>query len=616
MSVLSPAPSPEGAGGEGVKRRHEMPFGAEYRDGQTRFALWAPACERVGLELGREKPRGVAMHAAGDGWHTVTLDTGPGVAYAFRVGEALVVPDPASRANPWDVTGPSLVIDPHAFAWSDPGWKGRPWSEAVVYELHVGTFTPAGTFAAAAARLDYLADLGVTAIELMPVADFAGRRNWGYDGALLFAPEAAYGPPGELKRLVDEAHRRGLMVLLDVVYNHFGPEGNFLSAYAPQFFNPAHQTPWGAAINFDGEGARTVRDFFLHNALYWLEEFHLDGLRLDAVHAIADDSPEHIVTEIAAAIAAGPGRERHVHLVLENEDNRARLLERGRPRAVAQWNDDAHHAFHVLLTRESDGYYGDYADRPAWRLARTLAEGFGYQGEPSRNRGGAPRGEPSTHLPPEAFVLFLQNHDQVGNRAFGERLSRLAEDGPLRLAAAALCLAPSIPLLFMGEEFGAATPFLYFCDYRGELADAVREGRRREFSRFARFGDPAARARIPDPNDEATFAASRLDWTCLEQPAHARRHAHYRALLRLRAREIAPHLGDMPSHAVFRVAGACGISIDWTLADGARLHMRASFGDEASALAPPPGRLLHAEGEAPQAAALPAWSGLWTLEGP
>jgi len=592
-----------------------MPFGAEHRDGATRFALWAPGCERVSLELGRETSRAIPMEAAGDGWHTATLEAAPGEAYRFRVGDGLAVPDPASRANPWDVQGPSAVVDPLAFAWSDGDWKGRPWREAAVYELHVGTFTPEGTFTAAIARLDYLVDLGVTAVELMPVADFPGRRNWGYDGVLLFAPDAAYGTPEDLKRFVDEAHRRGLMVLLDVVYNHFGPEGNYLSAYAPQFFNPAHQTPWGAAVNFDGERSRTVRDFFIHNALYWLEEFHFDGLRLDAVHAIADDSPTHIVSEIAAAIAAGPGRERLVHQVLENDANQARLLERGKPHPVAQWNDDAHHAFHVLVTGEEDGYYGDYSDRPSWRLARTLAEGFGYQGEPSRVRGGEIRGEPCTHLPPEAFVQFLQNHDQVGNRAFGERLAMLAAEKPLRLATAALLLAPAVPLIFMGEEFGATTPFLYFCDFHGELADAVREGRRREFAGFARFSDPAARARIPDPNDEATFAASRLDWRSLDEPAHARWLGHYRELLRLRRRVIAPRLGETPARGTFGTAGACGVSIDWTLADGSRLHMRANFGAGTALLVPAPGQPLHVEGEAPREGSVPAWSGIWTLEG-
>ena len=598
-----------------MKRAHQMPFGAEYRGDATRFALWAPQCPEVRLELGRDAPRVVPMRAAPGGWHEAVVEgVRPGEAYAFRVREGEPpVPDPVSRSNPWDVKGPSVVVDPRAYEWRDDGWKGRPWSEAVLYELHVGTFTPSGTFLAAIDRLEHLARLGVTAIELMPLADFPGRRNWGYDGVLHFAPDAAYGTPEELKRLVDAAHARGLMVLLDVVYNHFGPEGNFLHAYAPQFFNEAHKTPWGAAINFDGEHAQTVRDFFVHNALYWLEEFRFDGLRMDAVHAIADNSPRHVVGEIAQAVAAGPGRERRVHLVLENEANEARHLDRGRVHATAQWNDDVHHALHVLATGERDGYYAEYAAKPAWWLARALAEGFGFQGDPAKHREGAPRGERSTHLPPEAFVNFAQNHDQVGNRAMGERLATLAPPQALRLLAATLCLAPQVPLFFMGEEFGARTPFLFFCDYQGELADAVREGRRREFSSFERFREPAQRERIPDPNAESTFRASKLDWECLDEPAHAACLEHYRALLALRAREIVPRLRDLPAPASFAAEGH-GIAVDWQLADGARLHLRASFGDRPCRLPPAPGRPLHAEGEAPSGETLAAWSGLWTLE--
>ena len=593
-----------------------MPFGAEHRDGATRFSLWAPGCERVRLALGREGGRTFPMQAAAGGWHTLSLEgVGVGEAYAFEVKEGSpAVPDPASRCNPWDVNAPSVVVDPAAYEWNDGGWKGRPWSEAVVYELHLGTFTSEGTYLAAIARLDHLQRLGVTAVELMPVAEFSGARNWGYDGVLQFAPDAAYGRPEDLKRLVDECHRRGLMVLLDVVYNHFGPEGNYLPLYAPQFFNSAHQTPWGAAINFDGEHSRAVRDFFIHNALYWIEEFHFDGLRMDAIHAIADGSPRHIVMEIADAIAAGPGRERHVHQVLENARNQASLLERGATHAAAQWNDDAHHAFHVLLTGERDGYYEDYAERPARHLGRTLAEGFAYQGEISKHEGGVPRGERSAHLPRQAFVQFLQNHDQVGNRAMGERLSALAKPEALRLATAALLLAPGIPLLFMGEEFAAATPFLFFCDYQGDLADAVREGRRREFASFARFRDPAAREAIPDPNAPATFLSAKLDWGCLERDPHARCLAHYRALLALRAREIVPRLGDAACAGSFLVAGSSGVAVDWKLADGSRLHLRASFGDETALLAPAPGTLIHVEGEAPRPDAIPAWSGAWSLE--
>ena len=601
-----------------MKRLHEMPFGAHYAEGATRFRLWAPGCENVSLALGRDASHLVPMAAEAGGWHAATVEgVQPGDAYAFRVkDDAPLVPDPASRSNPWDVGGPSAVVDPCAFDWDDGAWKGRPWNEAVVYEMHVGAFTPEGTFVAAMERLDHLVDTGITCIELLPLADFAGKRNWGYDGVLQFAPDSAYGTPEDLKRLICAAHKRGLMVLLDVVYNHFGPEGNYLPLYAPEFFNAAHQTPWGAAINFDGEGNRTVRDFFVHNTLYWLEEYHFDGLRMDAIHAIADDSPTHIVAEIAEAIAAGPGHERHVHQVLENDANQAWLLERGRPHAAAQWNDDSHHAFHVVVSGERDGYYRDYADRPLWHLGRCLAEGFSYQGDPSAHRDGEARGEVSRHLPPEAFVDFLQNHDQVGNRAMGERLTLLAPEPALRLASAALCLAPAIPMLFMGEEFGARTPFLFFCDFHGELAEAVREGRRREFAAFERFADPKVRETIPDPNAEQTFLDSKLRWEELREAPHAAWLRHYRDLLQLRAREIVPRLTDQGAAAIFKVVGGTGLAIDWDLASGARLRMRANFGDAPlDALDAAPGRLLYSIGaRADGTGGLDPWSGAWTLE--
>jgi malto-oligosyltrehalose trehalohydrolase len=597
-------------------------------EGGTRFRLWAPACERVALEIGKDSPRAVAMTREAEGWHSARVEAlPPGTAYAFRLDEATRVADPASRSNPWDVDGPSALVDPRAFEWTDDAWGGRPWHEAVVYELHIGTFTPEGTFLAAIDKLDHLAATGITAIELMPVADFPGKRGWGYDGVLPFAPEAAYGTPEDLKRFVVEAHARGLMVLLDVVYNHFGPQGNYLSRYAPQFFNAAHQTPWGAAINFDGEGASTVRDFFVHNALYWIEEFHLDGLRLDAVHAIADDSPAHIVSDIARAIAAGPGHSRHVHLVLENDGNEAKRLERGAgtSHATAQWNDDWHHAMHVLTSGEKDGYYADYAKRPAWHLARALAEGFTYQGEASAHRKGRPRGEPSAHLPCEAFVAFLQNHDQVGNRALGDRLATLIPDEALRLATATLLLAPSVPMLFMGDEFDARTPFLYFCDFHGELADAVREGRRKEFAAFARFADARERERIPDPNDPKTFLASKLPWEQLSQPRNAQWLRRTRELLALRRERIVPHLAGIARGARFEVIDTSGVAVDWTLGDGARLHLRANFSGAPLEIASSPGAILHSEnrGQTPVfrpvenrglSPVFPAWSGVWTLE--
>ncbi len=598
-----------------------MPFGAQFAaDGSVEFRLWAPGAAAVQLSLERARASSrLDMRAAADGWYRAAArGVAAGDAYAFHIDGGLQVPDPASRYNPRDVHAPSAVVDPEAFEWSDAGWRGRPWEQAVVYELHVGTFTPEGTFNAAVERLDYLMRLGVTALELMPVADFPGTRNWGYDGVLPFAPDASYGTPDELKSLVAAAHARGLMMLLDVVYNHFGPEGNYLHAYAPQFFNPRHPTPWGAAINFDADGARTVRDFFVHNALYWIEEFNFDGLRLDAVHAIADDSRPHIVAELAAAVRAGPGRERHVHIVLENDRNQATFLERDaqrRPRyADAQWNDDFHHALHVLATRERDGYYADYVERPLQMLGRALAEGFVYQGEPSVFRAGAPRGEISRHLPLSAFVTFVQTHDQVGNRAFGERIDRIADPGALRLGVICLLLAPSIPMLFMGEEFAASAPFQFFCDFGGDLANAVRDGRCREFAGFTRFSDPGAQAAIPDPNAESTFLASKLDWQETAAPGHRDWHTLYSDLLGLRRRHVAPHLASGTEAGRYALDGAHGLAVDWIFVDGARLHLRANFAAAPAAVTnAPDGAVIYASRGA-NMGDLPAWGALWSLE--
>ena len=551
-------------------------------DRSLRFRLWAPAAQQVELILknGDNAEIVLPMQSIAGGWFQIEispLQAKPGTLYHYRLDGGLIVPDPASRANPQDVHGPSQVVDATAFIWQDDTWQGRPWHEAVIYELHMGTFTEEGTFAAAIQRFDYLVDLGITAIELMPVADFPGTRNWGYDGVLLFAPDSSYGTPDELKALVQAAHARGLMVLLDVVYNHFGPDGNYLHAYAPQFFSERHHTPWGVAINFDGNGSRIVRDFFIHNALYWLEEYHFDGLRLDAIHAIVDDSRPDIVEELAAKVDAGPGRARQIHLILENDANTAGYLQQGS--IAAQWNDDIHHALQVLLTGEDDGYYADYADQPTRHLARCLAEGFAFQGEASSFRKGRPRGETSTHLPPGAFINFCQTHDQIGNRAYGERLAMLTQPKQLQVALAVLLLAPSPPMLFMGEEFAAATPFQFFCDFQGELADAVTEGRRREFAGFREFADPSARARIPDPNDPATFERCKLDWDCLDEPQHKASLEYYRRLLALRRSHIVPRLLGMRGGAEFELVGASALIVRWRLGDGAQLTLLANLGD-------------------------------------
>ena len=568
-----------------MKRCHHMPFGAELQtDGRVRFRLWAPAAGQVELCLEEETGKtSFPMAAEAEGWFTlVTERAAVGTRYRYRIDGGLCVPDPASRFQPADVHGPSQVLDPEDWRWQDGDWRGRPWQEAVIYELHVGAFSAEGSFAGVRERLDYLVELGVTAIELMPLADFPGTRNWGYDGVLPFAPDSSYGSPDDLKDLIQTAHRKGLMVFLDVVYNHFGPDGNYLHVYAPQFFNARHHTPWGAAINFDGPDSATVRSFFIHNALYWLEEYHLDGLRLDAVHAIMDDSSPDIMEELAAAVHQGPGRERPVHLVLENVRNAARYLRRdesGRPRQyAAQWNDDIHHALHILLTSESDGYYADYADRPIWYLGRCLAEGFGYQGEASAYRAGAARGEPSRTLPPSAFVSFLQSHDQVGNRAFGERIAALADAVPLQAAVAILLLAPAPPLLFMGEEFAARQPFLFFCDFGADLAAAVTAGRRREFARFERFVDPAVRETIPDPNAPATFDRCKLDWANLRETPHHDSLKFYRALLTLR-RQIVPRLAGIQGEAAeFRPLGETGLRVQWRLGDGSALILLTNLG--------------------------------------
>src|SRR3954466_16041880 len=570
--------------------KHSMPFGADVlMDGGVRFRLWAPAAKRVTLCLENGSRADYPLLQPENGWfERIVPEASAGSLYRFQIDDKAEVPDPASRFQPQDVQGPSEVVDPTAFQWGDPNWRGRPWEEAVFYELHVGTFSPEGTFRGVEQKLDYLRDLGVTAVELMPLEDFSGARNWGYDGVLPFAPDSSYGRPEDLKQLVQAAHARGLMMFLDVVYNHFGPEGNYLHGYAPQFFNPAHVTPWGAAINYDGERARVVRDFFIHNALYWLEEFHFDGLRLDAVHAIADDSRPDVIDELAAAVRAGPGQQREVHIVLENDRNEAARLVRshGQPRyASAQWNDDVHHAFHVLATGERDGYYRDYAKQPLWWLGRALAQGFGYQGEISQYRGGCTRGEISSGLPPSAFVNFIQNHDQIGNRALGERLSALVPAPVQRLETVCLLLAPSVPLLFMGEEFAASSPFLFFCDFGPELAPKVVKGRREEFAAFERFRTPQAQACIPNPGAEQTFTASKLDWNEFVKAGHAQWHTLFSDLLELRRRRLVPHLAGSRHEAYFAVDGA-GLSVDWTLGDGSQLHLRANFSEAAWANVP------------------------------
>jgi len=604
-----------------VRRRHRMPFGAELVERGVRFRLWAPGAKRVDLMLaGDARARALAMQPLPEGWFEVVSDAAQaGSRYRFRIDGKLEIADPASRFNPEDAQGPSMVVDPCAFAWHDESWRARPWHEAVVYELHVGAFTAAGTFAGVEQRLDYLVELGVTVVELMPIADFPGARGWGYDGVLPYAPDAAYGTPEDLKSLIAAAHRAGLAVMLDVVYNHFGPEGNYLHQYAPGFFTDRHHTPWGSAINFDGPGSATVRSFFIHNALYWLEEYRFDGLRFDAVHAIIDDSEPHIFKELARTLRAGPGRERPIYLVLENNANEARFLGAAGGAAThdAQWNDDVHHCLHVILTGETDGYYADYAQRPHELLCRSLAQGFAYQGELSHYQGDKLRGEPSSHLPPTAFVSFLQNHDQVGNRAHGERIASLVKSHAARLAAAALLLlAPAPPMLFMGEEWGALEPFPYFCDMSAELTVKIREGRRQEFARFGTFADANE---LPDPAAAETFHAAKLDWSRLREPVHAYWLEQYRGLLAIRRRDIAPLISQIRSGNCIQLADNGALAVDWSLEDHAVLHLLANLTSVATArIAHTAGRVIFATHPDMRGALasgeLAPWSVTWLLE--
>lgn len=518
-------------------------------EGDYRFRLWAPAAQRVELLLDGEA---VPMQAEGDGCHAVRVACAPGTRYRFRIDGTLSVPDPASRWQPEGLNGPSAVHDADAYAWQTTGWAGRPWEEAVIYEVHVGTV---GGYAALQDQLPALAAMGITAIELMPLATFPGTRNWGYDGALPYAPAAVYGTPGQLKSLIDHAHALGLMVLLDVVYNHFGPEGNYLLQYAPAFFRDDVATPWGASIDFR---QLHVQRFFIDNALMWLDEYRFDGLRLDAVHAI---QPKAFLTQLREAIQTG-GPPHRVHLVLENEHNAASLLAEG---YTAQWNDDFHNALHVLLTGETEGYYADFASAPDVQLARVLGEGFAWQGE--TNRLGQTRGEPSAALSPAQFVIFAQNHDQIGNRAFGDRLQTQVAPERLQVALALTALTPMIPLFFMGEPWGAREPFQFFTDFDAPLDQAVREGRRAEFGQFKAFVDPAAQATIPDPNAVTTFQASQSPLPSPDARQQNTWLAAFRSMLALRWHYLVPQLRQARSLGA-EVIGNAAIRAGWQLGDG------------------------------------------------
>jgi maltooligosyltrehalose trehalohydrolase len=541
-------------------------FGADVVEpGRLKFRFWAPDCDSVSVEI---EGRDVVMHRDGDGVFEVLTSGKPGDRYKYRVSPDLAVPDPASRRQSGDVHGHSVVVDPN-YQWSQTEWRGRAWHETVVYEIHTGAF---GGFSGIKSHLPRLAELGITAIELMPIADFAGQRNWGYDGVLPYAPDEAYGTPAQLKDLIDAAHGFKIQMFLDVVYNHFGPDGNYLSVYASSFFDPEIHTAWGNAINFKEPH---VRRFFIENAIYWLTDYRFDGLRFDAVHAINDDE---FLLEISAAIRnAIP--DRHVHLILENENNDASLLRQAPSdqKFDAQWTDDWHHCLHVLLTGEREGYYEDFQN-PAAQLARCLAEGFAYQGEPSPHANNKPRGTPSAHLPPSSFVICLQNHDQIGNRAMGERLTTLATSESLHAAIVLLLLTPQIPMLFMGEEWGETRPFLFFTDHHDELADAVRNGRRKEFAHFTAFTDPDKREKIPDPNARETFDASVPEFLDELSDGQIKTIEFYRRCLALRAKFLVPHLTGTRSISATAI-GRTGVQAQWCMGDGKTLTVAANFGD-------------------------------------
>lgn len=594
-----------------------MPFGAHLRPGGgVDFHLWAPKARsaavlhhegadagNLGCQQATARPEGW--------WHAYVPHATASTRYQWQIDGGLRVPDPAAREAPDGPHGWCRVTDPARYLWHRPDWRGRAWQEMVFYELHVGTFTPAGTYAAAAAELPRLAALGFTAIELMPLATFGGHWGWGYDGVLPFAPHPSYGTPDDLKHFVDAAHALGLCVFLDVVYNHFGPDGNYLHAYAPAFFSATHDSPWGAAINFDGGDSHAVRDFFVHNALYWIEEFHMDGLRLDAVHAIVDNGRPHILQAISDAVrdfARTVGR--HIHLVLENEKNQISWLsapEGSRSCYDAQWNDDFHHALHVTLTGESHTYYAKFARDPMALLARTLTHGFAFP----HGRLATPDDPP---LPLTSLVNFMGNHDQVGNRAFGERLSQLVPEPVAELALLLVVLTPAIPMVFMGDEFGASTPFLYFAHWEGELRDAVRAGRQNEFNHAA----PESGA-LPDPCDTTTWFSSRLHWEESELPAGRSRSALLQHALEIRREWLTPHARHLAvgGHTAERV-GLRGLRVMWIYRHGMRWCLEANLGPDP--LPAPLGTLSAIttlshrwQGNAPGAQpAWAPWSARWT----
>ncbi len=584
-------------------------FGPVISNQNVTFRLWAPLQDSVKLRIGDDAPKQMVRNE--EGWHRHSLsDVSPGTLYKFVLGDGLEIPDPASRFQPQDVHGPSELVDLSAFQWQCHEWLGRPWEEIVIYELHIGTFTKEGTFLSAIERLDHLKDLGITAVQIMPLSDFPGDYGWGYDGVLPYAPDSSYGRPEDLMALVDAAHERGICVFLDVVYNHFGPDGNYLPSYAP-LFSDSHENPWGKGLNYDGEGAEQVREFVIQNAIYWVTQFRIDGLRLDAVHAIVDDSDEHVLHELARRVRDAGG-DRHIHLIVENEDNDSDLLARdaaGKPQHfTAQWNDDIHHVLHIAATGETFGYYKDYSDDEK-KLGRAIAEGFTFQGEHMPYREDE-RGKPSAHLPPTAFISFMQNHDQIGNRALGDRMQSYASKDALKAIASIYLLAPQIPMLFMGEEWGSSDNFAYFCDFDEELNQKVRDGRREELSRLPGFDAED----LPDPTARETFESSKLDWSRLDEEASKETLSFYKKLLAVRKERIVPLLPGMTSGASHYDVRDGLVNVTWAFDGGNALRLLANLSDTKKAVGDyQQGEEISSLGSVTISEIAP-WSVIWTVD--
>ncbi|MDW9972660.1 malto-oligosyltrehalose trehalohydrolase [Sinorhizobium meliloti] len=553
-------------------------WGANFIDGDTcRFRLWAPDERGVDLVLGGAAHK---MQSLDGGWFEITLAAKAGERYCFRLADGTEVADPASSAQEREASGTSIVVDHAAYEWQAFSWRGRPWEEAVISELHIGCFTPEGTFRAAIERLPHLAEAGITAIEIMPVAQFPGVRGWGYDGVLHYAPHNAYGKPDDLKALVDAAHSLGLTVLLDVVYNHFGPEGNYLSRYASRFFNKDRPTPWGASIAFEEEA---VRRYFIENALYWLGHFRFDGLRLDATEQILDYTKPHFLVALEHELRH-TFAERQIHLVLEDAHRRRSLLQRDASGARmlfdAAWNDDLHNALHVVATGETKGHYRLFADEPWGKIRNALTEGFAV---PAKEDNFSPEGS-RARVPPQGRVNFLQNHDQIGNRAFGERLASLLQEDSLRVLAAMHMLTPQIPLLFMGEEYGETQPFFFFSDYQGEIAEAIRLGRRDEAQNFGGLPEGKTMDDLPDPLDPDVFAGSKLRWNRATSPAGERHLASMRDLAGIRQRHIVPLIAGtaVPDGRAYETKDGI-IAVDWQFGE-ACLELRVNLLHETHAV--------------------------------